>query len=112
MNNSGYGIIKQFQDTYFGGRHAATGNGYSAPDFSKLASAYNLDYFRVSSLDEITKESIQSSSANVIDLILPQGALITPKTEMNRFIHDQFPYNVEAAGANLPFAYPKHPSEL
>jgi acetolactate synthase-1/2/3 large subunit len=112
MNNSGYGIIKQFQDTYFDGRHAATGNGYSVPDFSKLASAYNLDYFRVASLDDLTKESVQSSSANVIDLVIPQGALITPKTEMNRFIHDQFPYSVETVGARLPYDYPKHPNQL
>ena len=37
QNNFGYGIIKQFQDAYFEGRHFATGDGYSIPDFSKIA---------------------------------------------------------------------------
>ena len=42
LNNFGYGIIKQFQDLYFNGRHHATGEGYSQPDFGKLVDGYGI----------------------------------------------------------------------
>ena len=44
QNNFGYGIIKQFQDAYFNGRYYATGEGYSQPDFKKIATAYGIPY--------------------------------------------------------------------
>ena len=48
----------------------------------------------------------------IIDVQLPPGALITPKTEMNRFIHDQFPYESNTVIEELPFKYPKNPSDI
>ena len=39
MNNNGYGIIKQFQDSYFGSRYEASGRGYGTPDFKGIAKA-------------------------------------------------------------------------
>ena len=35
MNNGGYGIIKQFQDSYLGSRYEASRDGYSVPDFRR-----------------------------------------------------------------------------
>jgi len=111
LNNRGYGIIKQFQDAYFEGRHEATGHGYSAPDFGAIASAYGISYRQVTSLEEI--ESLELPVGPVmIDVILPEGALITPKIEMDRFLHDQFPYTTKISDLGLPFAYPTRPSEL
>ena len=49
---------------------------------------------------------------SIINLKLPENALITPKTEMNRFLHDQFPYIADGSINNLPFNYPPHPSDL
>ena len=37
LNNFGYGIIKQFQDSYFESRYEASGRGYSQPDIRKIA---------------------------------------------------------------------------
>jgi acetolactate synthase-1/2/3 large subunit len=92
LNNGGYGIIKQFQDLYFEGRHEATGHGYSAPDFKKVVEAYGVKYFRVESLVDITKEIFDYQCPAVIDIILHPNALIEPKLEMGRAIHDQYPY--------------------
>ena len=50
MNNGGYGIIKQFQDAYFEGRHFATGVGYSQPNFGNIAEAFGIDYAVVKDL--------------------------------------------------------------
>jgi acetolactate synthase-1/2/3 large subunit len=111
QNNFGYGIIKQFQDAYFEGRHFATGQGYTLPDFKGVSQAYKIPYISVDS-----EESLQSLTIpdgySIIDLHLPATSLITPKTEMDRFIHDQFPYIKDDSIADLEFDYPKHPSAL
>jgi len=111
QNNFGYGIIKQFQDAYFEGRHHATGLGYSLPDFSKVVKAYGIPYVCVTSIEEI-RELKFIEGPMVVDMHLPPNALITPKTEMNRFIHDQFPYVEDTSISDLPFSYPARPSEL
>lgn len=111
QNNFGYGIIKQFQDAYFEGRHYATGEGYSLPNFEEIVKGYGLDYVAVKSIKEIEELSF-SKGPMVIDMHLSPNSLITPKTEMDRFIHDQFPYIQDDSISQLPFDYPKRPSGL
>jgi acetolactate synthase-1/2/3 large subunit len=47
INNSGYGIIRQFQDQYFNSRHTATSSeevfGQNGVDIVKIANAYGID---------------------------------------------------------------------
>lgn len=111
QNNFGYGIIKQFQDAYFESRHFATGEGYSLPDFGAVSNAYKIPYVAIDS-EEALKKLVISDGYSIIDLQLPAHSLITPKTEMNRFIHDQYPYIDDASISKLPHQYPEHPSEL
>lgn len=92
LNNGGYGIIKQFQDSYLGGRHEASGRGYGAPDFGALARAYGMAYRSVETLDDITPEMFRRGESAVVDVLLHPGTLIEPKLEMGRPINDQFPY--------------------
>jgi acetolactate synthase-1/2/3 large subunit len=111
QNNFGYGIIKQFQDAYFGSRYFATGEGYSQPDFKKIAEAYGISYQKITNESELDDFQFHSG-AEVIDLYLPPNSLITPKTEMDRFIHDQFPYPNDNSISLLPHRYPSNPSNL
>ena len=111
QNNFGYGIIKQFQDAYFGSRYFATGEGYSQPDFKKIAEAYGISYQRITNESELDDFQFHSG-AEIIDLYLPPNSLITPKTEMDRFIHDQFPYPNDNSILLLPHRYPSNPSNL
>ena len=111
QNNSGYVIIKQFQDSYFSGRHFATGEGYSVPNFKEIAGAYGIPYFSVFSERDLKRLEIQKGMS-IIDLSLPKGSLITPKTEMDRFIHDQYPYIKDKSIHSLPYTYPERPSDL
>lgn len=112
QNNFGYGIIKQFQDAYFEGRHHASGYGYSVPSFRSLADAYKIEYVACSNLDEIMSLQIDFTRPRIIELVLPQDALITPKVEMNRFLHDQFPYEDNNFISRLPYPYPERPTGL
>lgn len=111
QNNFGYGIIKQFQDAYFESRYFATGEGYTVPDFKAISLAYKIPFIGVESEYEFRNLQIPEGFS-IIDLRLPQHSLITPKTEMNRFIHDQFPYINDDSISRLPYEYPKHPSLL
>jgi len=111
FNNSGYGIIKQFQDSYMDSRYEATGRGYSQPNFKKISAAYGIKYVCVKDLLGIQEMDL-SKLPLIVDLIIPEGALITPKTEMDRFLHDQFPYNHGVSMVDMPYVYPARPSGL
>ena len=92
FNNFGYGIIKQFQDSYSSGRHYATGEGYSQPDFRKVAEAYGIKYHKIKVIDDFRKELFSAKGPAVIDVFLHPDTMIEPKLEMGRSIEDQFPY--------------------
>lgn len=104
FNNNGFGIIKQFQDSYLGSRYAATGTGHSVPDFGRIAGAYGIRYRKVETLDDLTPDLFDESGPVVIDIRLDENTRIEPKLEMGRPINDQFPYmnDAEFADAN-PF---------
>ena len=42
LNNRSHGMVRQFQETYFGGRYQSTRWGYSAPNFPAVARAYGI----------------------------------------------------------------------
>ena len=111
QNNFGYGIIKQFQDSYFDSRYHGTGIGYSTPSFSKIAEAYNFEYLVVKDIKDIQNITFPNKKI-IIDMHILGDALITPKTEMDRFIHDQFPYINDGTIGYLPYSYPEKPSQL
>lgn len=111
FNNAGYGIIKQFQDVNTDRRYHASGLGYSTPDFGRIAKAYGIEYHRVSSLSDVTPELL-ARGLKVVELVIPPNALITPKVEGDRFIHDQFPYSAIPVRQAMPFDYPERPSGL
>lgn len=42
INNGCHGMVRQFQESYFGSRYQSTLWGYSAPDFALVAAAYGI----------------------------------------------------------------------
>lgn len=109
-NNSGYGIIKQFQDTNTNSRYAATGNGYSVPDFGAISHAYGIPHTRVTQVSQLTPELL-ARKLQIIELVIPEDAKVTPKAEGDHFLHDQFPFQI-SSNPELPYKYPSKPSEL
>ena len=92
FNNFGYGIIKQFQDSYSSGRHHATGEGYSQPDFEKVSEAYGIKFHRVEEIEDLRRELFLSKGPAVIEIRLHPDTMIEPKLEVGRSLEDQFPY--------------------
>ncbi len=111
MNNGCYGIIKQFQDSYLDSRYTASRDGYSAPDFGRIAEAYGLAYARIERLTDLTPDLFQRGPV-IIDVTLSEQTLIEPKLEMGRPINDQYPYLGAAAYAsgNRFVDYPRPPA--
>jgi len=75
LNNSGYGIIKQFQDSYFNSKYVATSKGDvfgDVVDFTKIAEAYGV-------------ETLQ-------DIPIPETQKIYPKLEFGNSLENMTPY--------------------
>ena len=92
LNNYGYGIIKQFQDSYFEGRYEATGRGYSQPDFDKICNAYGVKYYFIENLKDLKQSIFSKKGIKIVDVSLDPNTLIEPKLEMGNPINNQFPY--------------------
>ena len=75
LNNSGYGIIKQFQDSYFGSKYVATSKDDvfgDEVDFVKIAEAYGV-------------KTLQ-------DIPIPETQKIYPKLEFGNSLENMTPY--------------------
>ncbi len=104
LNNQSYGLIKQFQDTYFNSRYEATGKGYSCPDFVKIARAYKIDTESIENhhnLEEKVKSVLQKNIAVVCNVKISENQKVIPKLEaaktadnkyISKPIEDQWPY--------------------
>lgn len=94
LNNSGYGMIRQFQEQYFGGRLQSSVIGYSNPDFQKVAVAYNISARRICSPTEIIPalESLFSDAKpGLLEVIIDEKFRVIPKLSVNKPVEDQEP---------------------
>ncbi|MBT9172008.1 MAG: Acetolactate synthase large subunit [Syntrophomonadaceae bacterium] len=53
INNQCYGMVRQFQQSYFAERYQSTYWGYSAPDFTRVANAYGIESHTVCQQSEV-----------------------------------------------------------
>jgi len=53
INNHCLGMIRQFQDAYFDSCYQSTVNGYSTPDFEKVANAYEIEATTISTPEDM-----------------------------------------------------------
>jgi acetolactate synthase-1/2/3 large subunit len=106
FNNSGFGIIKQFQNSYLHGRHVATScaeiYGARGVDFCALAHAYGVDAHRISSLEDICMHSLLDSGLVVYDVIIHENQGIQPKTDFGNSLCNMSPFIDSAASMVVP----------
>jgi acetolactate synthase-1/2/3 large subunit len=55
INNKAYGMVRQFQESYFEERYQSTIWGFSAPDFASVAQAYNIPAHTVQTPVEVER---------------------------------------------------------
>ena len=94
LNNKGYGIIRQFQDSYFGSRYTATSSSdlFGSPmglDFVKLANAYGLEG---KATDDVC---ITLTTPILYDVRIDVNQRIFPKLEFGNALENMTPYRTD-----------------
>ena len=84
LNNHAYGIIKQFQEAYFGGRYEGTipATGYSMPDFIKVSQAYGIPTETITNHEELPEKLdkiLAMKGPVLIDVLLDESQKLIPK---------------------------------
>lgn len=95
INNYSLGMIRHFQEMYFNSNYTQTThhNGYEAPNFERIAFAYNIKYHKIhkkSKIDEI-HQLITDIFPCIIEISLPFNTYIFPKLAVNKPIYQQEP---------------------
>jgi acetolactate synthase-1/2/3 large subunit len=93
LNNRCLGMIRHFQEMYFEGRYEGTIQGYSAPDFCRIAEAYGIRNARIESPEELkeTRPLLEADGPVLIEILLDQTTYVYPKLAVNRPLEDQEP---------------------
>jgi acetolactate synthase I/II/III large subunit len=94
MNNTGYGMIKQFQEQYLHSRFQSSGIGYSNPDFQAVVTAYKIPSGKISCNDEISpalQQLFSDMHPGFLEVIIDNESRVSPKLAVNRPVEDQEP---------------------
>jgi acetolactate synthase-1/2/3 large subunit len=94
LNNSGYGMIRQFQEQYLNCRFQSSGIGYSNPDFQAVVSAYKIPARKITRNDEIPaalQYLFSDMKPGFLEVVLDEDARVRPKLAVNRPVEDQEP---------------------
>jgi acetolactate synthase-1/2/3 large subunit len=95
LNNGCLGMVRQFQDMYFGGRQQSTVVGYGCPDLVKIAEAYGIQAFSVEAPEqvaEVLRRALDLEGPAFVEVKLEQGTCVNPKLVVNRPIEDMSPH--------------------
>jgi len=95
MNNNCYGIIKQFQDSYFDSRYIATEvQDYSVPDFIKIANAYGIKSIEANkeNYKDVINLVLKENNSILVNVVIDREQKLTPKLEFGNPLEDMSPY--------------------
>lgn len=92
LNNHQHGMVAQFQETNMDGRFTATRDGYSAPNFCKVANAFGIESRLIENpkdlVDATEFVSTWNSGPLVLEFIISTSAKALPKMGMGSSIQD------------------------
>jgi len=94
MNNGCLGMVRQFQDLYFGRRRQSTLVGYHCPDLKKIIAAYGVPGTTVTKMDRAEEgllAALSSAGPALLEVKLTMETAVEPKLEFNRPIEDMSP---------------------
>lgn len=95
MNNQCHGMVRQFQESYFESRFQSTTWGYSAPDFARVAAAYDIPAWTISSEDDVAGGIAElwrdPAGPALLQTMISQSTPIFPKIAFGRPFTDMEP---------------------
>jgi acetolactate synthase-1/2/3 large subunit len=97
LDNASLGMVRNFQDMYFGGRNQSTVIGYSRPDFAKVAAAYGLRATAVSSAEGLRRAlraEMEGNGPGLVHVLMEGGAECRPRLAFGARLDEQLPRGV------------------
>ncbi|MCR5798922.1 MAG: thiamine pyrophosphate-binding protein [Lachnospiraceae bacterium] len=93
INNRSLGMIRGFQEANFNGNYSQTieGKGYLAPDFQKIAYAYDLRY-RLIEDNEMISDIEWDNKPEIVEIAIDNVTHLVPNFGTTEYIQDQRPY--------------------
>ncbi len=94
LNNRSLGMLTQFQTENFEGRLTGSVDGYDAPDFTKIATAYGLSADKVEQRGQLVEKInwlVNERSAALLDVKIPLNYWVFPKSRFSKPVHDMTP---------------------
>ncbi len=96
ISNNGYGLIRQTQDTWLGGRRVGVdpSSGLGMPNLIKIARAYGIKTFEINNHNEMSEkiDKVINSKFPVLCCVkVDEKQKVIPKLEFGRAIHDMSP---------------------
>lgn len=92
INNHQLGMVAQFQEENMDSRFVATRDGYSVPDFLKVADAFGIPSIRIDSLDQLETAhefvSLWEAGPILLEFVVPNDAKALPKLDRNSRLAD------------------------
>ena len=94
INNQCLGMIRGFQEANFNKNYYQTidGQGYLAPDFKKIAEAYDMEYIQINSETELFMLNKLEKKPAIIEIRIKKDTYLKPNFGKNGSIQDQIPY--------------------
>src|SRR3989344_4167296 len=96
LNNNGYGIVQQSQDTWFNSKYIASNpeSGVAVPNFIGISKAYDIKTMEISNHSKLglVKKVLDYKGPILCDVKVEQHQKIMPKLEFGRSIEDSYPY--------------------
>mgnify|MGYP001819526819 FL=1 len=103
INNGYLGMVRQWQEFFFGGRYVAT--PLKSPDFVKIAEAHDLTGIRVENRSEV-EDAVRRAEATegtvVIDFRVEQEDAVYPMVPAGADLHDMIQRPKPGSGAHNP----------
>jgi acetolactate synthase-1/2/3 large subunit len=103
INNGYLGMVRQWQEFFFGGRYVAT--PLKSPDFVKIAEAHDLTGIRVENRSEV-EDAVRTAEATegtvVIDFRVEQEDAVYPMVPAGADLHDMIQRPKPGSGAHNP----------
>ena len=96
LNNSGFGIIKQFQDSYLKSRYEASNynTGVTNPNFKFIAKAYGLDYEIINNdlmIERKLSKIMKNSKTTIVEIKVHPNEKIIPKLLFGKKLDEMYP---------------------
>jgi acetolactate synthase-1/2/3 large subunit len=103
LDNRSLGMVRQFQDELFEGRHQSTVQGYGAPDFAAVAEAYGMRSRSVEDASEVPEAlgwlMSDARTPALLHVRLSDDTRVRPKVSFQSPIYEMDPPPTLRSGA-------------